>query len=180
MIQACRAKRTDGSPKKEDQVQDAIKVGNILIKDGTLLPTSLHIESEPCVPGWKLVTQLDGYELGRVVEKAGWAFFYNAAEVKAGAFGTNGPKMARRAIARILKNPKLERFNCLEISKGSSLGSVRFPGIWYVTVSAHARHIQQDLFLFRAQDSLGHEPAKNKISGERTELASSETPALSF
>jgi hypothetical protein len=165
---------------KKDRVPNTIKAGDVLIKGGTLLPEPLRIESAPCVPGWELVAEFDGRGLNRQIEKAGWAFFCNAAEVKAGAFGANGPKMVRSAIARILKNPKLERFNSLEITKVSSLGSVRFPGIWYVLVSARARHIQRDLFLFRAQDPLGHEPTKNKIPGESAELASSKTPALSF
>jgi hypothetical protein len=31
------------------------------------------------------------------------------------------------------------------------VGSVRFPGIWFVTVSAYPRHIQESLFLFSAK-----------------------------
>jgi hypothetical protein len=37
---------------------DTIKMGTILIKEGTLLPELLRFESEPCAPGWRLVKNL--------------------------------------------------------------------------------------------------------------------------
>ena len=38
---------------------NTIKPGTILIRDGSLLPESLLIESEPYAPGWRLVKRLD-------------------------------------------------------------------------------------------------------------------------
>jgi hypothetical protein len=60
--------------------------------------------------------------------------------------------MVRRGIDRILGNPKSERFNSLEITRVTSVGSERFPVVHYVTVSAHTRHIQESLILFCAKD----------------------------
>ena len=39
---------------------ETIKAGTILIKEGALLPEALRLESESCVPGWRLIKDLDG------------------------------------------------------------------------------------------------------------------------
>src|ERR1700732_1934133 len=96
---------------------ETIKAGTILIKEGALLPEVLRLESESCVPGWRLIKDLDGYGLDREIQKAGWTFFCQAAEIKEAVFGIDGQKMVRRAIERILKIPKAEKFNSLEITQ---------------------------------------------------------------
>jgi hypothetical protein len=60
--------------------------------------------------------------------------------------------MVRRAIERILGDPRSERFNAMEITRVTSLDSQRFPVVHYVSVSAHSRHIQESLILFSAKD----------------------------
>jgi|HubBroStandDraft_1064217.scaffolds.fasta_scaffold695694_1 hypothetical protein len=50
---------------KEGQVNGTIMVGKILIRDGSRLPEALHLEREPCVAGWRVVTNFNGYELDR-------------------------------------------------------------------------------------------------------------------
>jgi hypothetical protein len=131
---------------------ETIKTGTILIKEDTLQPETLRFESESCVPGWRLVKDLDGYGLDRKIRAAGWTFFRLAGEITATVFGIDEEKMARRAIERILMNPKLEKFNSLEITRVAPVASKRFLGVRYVTVSAHSRHIQESLLLFRAKD----------------------------
>jgi hypothetical protein len=137
-----------------------IKAGAVLIKENTLLPKGLEFTSEVCVPGWKIVTKFDGYGLDREIRKLEWTFFCVAGEVKATVFGIDAPSMMRRAVTRILKNPKLGAFNSLEITQVVSVGSRRFPGIWYMTVHAHLRHIQQSLFL-----SEPDRPRSNAVNG---------------
>jgi len=107
-------------------VPDLTEVGRILIREGTLLPKSLQIESEPYIPGWRSVKSLDGYGLGRKIHDAGWTFFCLAYETKATVFGIDGEKMVRRAIERILANRELEKFNSLEIVRVASLASKRY------------------------------------------------------
>ena len=102
------------------------------------------------MPGWKIVTDSDGYGLDREIEKEGWTFFCIAAEIKSDRLRYRRGKMVRRAVERILKNPKLERFNSLEIA--GVAGSMRFPGIWYVTVSPTRGISRQSVFLFRAKN----------------------------
>src|SRR5437879_7455210 len=83
---------------------DTIKTGTILIKEGTLLPEAVRFESESCAPGWRLVQNLDGYELGRKVQDAGWTFFWLAGEIGATVFGFDELKTLRRAVEQILAN----------------------------------------------------------------------------
>ncbi len=128
---------------------DTIKTGTILIKEGTLLPGALRFESEPCAPGWRLVKNPDGDGLDRKIHEAGWTFFYLAGEIRGTVFGLDGQKTVRRAVERILAKLKSEKFNSLEITR---VASKRFLGVPYASVSAHSRHIQESLFLFRAKD----------------------------
>ncbi len=133
-------------------MRDTIEAGNILIKEGTLLPETVRIDSEPCVPGWRLVKGFDGYGLDREIRKTGWTFFCLAGEIKATVFGIDKQKMVRRAIERILASPKSEKFNSLGITRVTFVGSERFPLVRYVTVFARARQIQESLFLCQAKD----------------------------
>ncbi len=121
-----------------------IKTGTILIEEGTLLPESLRFESEPYAKGWRLVKDLDGYGLDRRIREAGWTFFYMAGEVHATAVGSDLEKTTRRAVQKAIACMKSDRLNCLEIAQ---VAVKRFLGLPYVTVSAHARHIQESMFL---------------------------------
>jgi hypothetical protein len=151
---------------KEDQVEDAIEAGNVLIKEGTLLPEALRIESEICVPGWALVDDFDGYGLDRAIQETGWTFFCLAGEVKAIVFGFNRQKMVRTAIRRILARPKSKDFNSLEITR---VASGRFLGVPYTSVDTRLRHIQESSLLRGTKGRLG----LNKAERERPNQSAS-------
>jgi hypothetical protein len=133
-------------------MQHKIATGAALIRDNASLPGELHFESEPCVPGWTVVTDFDSSELGREIQKTGWSFFCLAGETKATVFGIDDQKMLRRAIEQVLTRGKPCPFNSLEITRVGSLGSERFPLIHYVTISAQWRHIQYGVLPFGAPD----------------------------
>jgi hypothetical protein len=130
-------------------VPNAIEAGRIFVRDGTVLPEIMQLESEPYLPGWRSVKNLDGYELGRKIHEAGWTFFCQAVAIKASTFGIDEQQMVRRAIKRILAKVEPEKFNSLEITR---IANQRFLGVAYVTVSARSRHIQESVFLFQAKD----------------------------
>jgi hypothetical protein len=140
-------------------VQEAIRAGAILIKEGTILPEALQIESEPCVPGWGLVKDFDGCGLDRVIWENGWTFFCLAGEIRSIAFGIDEPRMVRRAIERILANPKSETYNSLEITR---VASKRFLGVPYMSVGAQSRHIQESLFLMHTKGLAKPETGKSE------------------
>jgi len=133
-------------------VPDTIKPGTILIKEGALLPETMRFESESCLPGWRLVKDLDGCGLDRKIREAGWTFFRVAGQLGATVFGLDEQKTARRALEQILANLESAELNCLEIMRVASEPSKRFLGVRYVTVSAQSRHIQASAPLFRARD----------------------------
>jgi hypothetical protein len=128
----------------------------ILIREDTPLPANLPIESEAFLPGWGAVRNLDGYELGRKIEEAGWNFFYLAGEIRAMALGVDGPGTLRRAVKRILAKQEGQRFNSLEVAE---IISKRFLGIPFMSVTAHSRHIQQGIGLNLAKDLVLRIPA---------------------
>src|SRR5882762_7749634 len=130
---------------------DTFKTGAILIKEGTLLPEVLRFESEPCAPGWRLVKNLDGDGLGRKIHEASWTFSWRAGEIGATVFGLDEQKTLRRAVGQILANLESAEFSTLEIMRVTSEASKRFLGVRYVTVSAHARHIQASAIPYRAE-----------------------------
>jgi hypothetical protein len=131
---------------------DTIKPGTILIKEGTLLPETLRFESESCVPGWRLVKELDGCGLDRKIREAGWTFFCLAGQLGATVFGIDEQKTLSRALEQILAKLESAEFNSLEIMRVATGISKRFLGIRYATVSAQSRHIQASAPLFRAKD----------------------------
>lgn len=156
-----------------------ITTGTILVKDDALLPKELQFESEPCVPGWALVKDLDAGALNRAIQKTGWTFFCLAGEIRASVFGIDRQSMVRRAIEQILARAKSEKCNSLEITRVASVGSVRFPLVRYLTVSAQSRHIQESLFLGRPNDLARPDPRKNEVPSGSTSVANDKTPLSS-
>jgi hypothetical protein len=128
---------------------DRIKVGTILIEEGTLLPESLRfVDSEPYAKGWRLVKNLEACGLDGKLREAGWTFFFMAGEVKATALGPGLGMTTRRAVRKVIASMKSDRLNCLEITQ---VVVKRFLGLRHVSVSAHRRQIQESMFLFRAE-----------------------------
>jgi len=116
--------------------------GTVFIRENTLLPTGLAVETELFLPGWRVVKNLDGYGLGRKIEEEKWNFFYLAGDLRAVALGRKGPGTLRKVVRRLLGKQAGERFNSLEITK---IVSKRFLGIPFTSVMAHFRHIQEEI-----------------------------------
>ena len=123
--------------------------GTILIRESTILPAGLAVESELFLPGWRAVLNLDPYGLGRKIEQAKWYFFYLAGEIRTTVLGRDRSTTLRRAVKRVLAKQSVQ-FNCLEITK---VVSKRFLGIPFMSVAAHTRHIQQDICLVAGKRS---------------------------
>lgn len=131
-------------------MQEIIKLGSILLKEGTPFPKGFQLDSASYSPGWISVKGLDGYALDRKTRDAGWTFFYLAGENRATVFGHEGQVTVRRAIKRILAGLKSERFNSLEVTR---VVFKHFLGVPYATVSFHKRNIQEGMFLLAGDDS---------------------------
>ncbi len=117
---------------------DDSRARTILIREDTPLAANLPIETEPFLPGWRLVKDLDRSTLARNIEGANWNFFYLAGEIRAIALGRKGIGTLRRAVKCVLAKQEGQKFNCVEITK---VVSKRFLGLPFVSVTAHFRHI---------------------------------------
>ena len=123
----------------------------ILIRNGTLLPPGLSVETELFLPGWSVVVNRDRYALSRQIEQANWNFFFLAGEIRSTVLGRDNLRAVRRAVKRVLARRERQLPNCLEITK---VVSRRFLGIPFISVTAHDRHIQESRFLLPPKDSL--------------------------
>ena len=121
--------------------------GTILVRENTLLPAGLAIESEAFLPGWRVIKNLDGSALARSIEGANWNFFYLAGETRATVLGRDRLGTLRRAVKRVLAKQE-KQFNSLEMR----VLSKRFIGIPYMSVAANSRHIKQGSCLVPAKD----------------------------
>jgi hypothetical protein len=130
--------------------------GSLFIREDTILPGGLIIETEAFLPGWRAVKDCDGYRLGRKIEQAKWNFFFLAGDVKAIVFGRQGPSFLRRALRSLLAKSAARKFNSLEIRETRSRW---FLGVPFVIVTANFRHVQQGLALDRANDFTRKTPA---------------------
>ena len=136
---------------EEAQMSANNSYGTILLRDNTLLPPGLAVESESFLPGWRVAKNLDGYGLARRIEEAKWNYFYLAGVTRTMVLGHEGPKAMRKAVRRAL--PRLDRlkFNSLEIT---NVVSKRFLGSPFTSVAIHSRHIQEAISLAPTKESV--------------------------
>ncbi len=119
---------------------DRIRVGTMLIEDGTHMPESLVVDIEHYSAGWSSIMGSTSVQLGKEIENAGWTFFYMAGEIRGSGFGFSDQSRTARAVARVIRAVKRENCNCLEITQ---MRRRSFLGLSYTSLVAHARHIQK-------------------------------------
>ena len=134
---------------------DLITAGNILVQDGTNLPRSLLVETDSDSNGWAAVKD-NPSTFEKTVEEAGWTLFFMAGEIKTTVFGFDKQKALRAALKRLITDVKSRDCNSIEITRVVDKSFLRIP---YLSVSAHARHLQKGR-LFSGSNptlpSLGH------------------------
>jgi hypothetical protein len=121
-------------------LEGSVKNGTLIIVEGTPLPGSGKILSEPFSKGWRIVTNLSGRGLDRHFSQIGWTVFQKAAPVQASilCLGKNQPFL--KAFRKILRNIDARKFNCLEVT---SIVKKTVMGVTYIRMSARARNIQK-------------------------------------
>lgn len=117
-----------------------IEVGSLMLRTGVLQPDALRISTTSYSKQWDVVVGQDGFALERAVRAAGWHFMFVAGVVRAMAFGRSEGKNARLAVDRVLAKIRMQDFNAAEVAE---ISTKHFLGIPYLSVSAHARHLQQ-------------------------------------
>lgn len=125
---------------KEKAMNDGIRVGTMLMQDGTEMPPTLVLTTNRCLANWSYIIGVNSAQLAAEIEKAGWTFFYMAGEIRTSSFGFNDQSGAARALAGLINAVKLQSCNCLEITEVQQRS---FLGAPYTSLVAHARHIQK-------------------------------------
>ncbi len=128
-----------------------IRVGTMLIADGTRTPKLVIVGTQPYSAGWSSITESNSAQLDRELGNAGWTFFYMANEIRTRAFGSNDQSRMDRAIAHVIDAVRHESCNCLEITQ--IIRGRSFLGLPYTSVVAHARHIQKSRSFYNLSNS---------------------------
>src|SRR4051794_9927601 len=120
---------------------ERILMGSILLADGSAMPASVSVATDAYSPGWKTLRNVNRQTFEAAIRSAGWTFFFVAGAVHRTAYGFDREASTLRAVKHLLLGMDENHLNCLEID-----GVVRssFLGLPRVTVTAHARHIQQN------------------------------------
>ena len=118
---------------------DKIRAGTMLLEEGTPLPESLVLGTEPYATGWSCI-QSSSAQLSQELESVGWTFFCRAGPIRTTGFGFNEQSRTGRAVAHGIKAVKREHGNCLEITH---MRQRSFLGWRYTSLVAHARQIER-------------------------------------
>ena len=161
-------------------MRQAIRLGTILIADGTRTPKSVLLGTERYSPGWSIITGSTSAQLDRELEKAGWTFFYMAGEIRASGCGLDIQSRTGRAVHRLIDAVKHESCNCLEITE---VKQSSFLGLPYTTLVAHARHIQKSHSFYNSSNLSceGSVPAARSptpLSGKAVDVCEDEGGSL--
>jgi hypothetical protein len=113
--------------------------GSIHIEKSAQLPVFLDLRSDSLLSGWAVIRN-GRASLDEGIRKAGLQFFFMAGNIGTSAFGFDQTKTLRAALNKLVTSVTSRNCNSFEIN---SVTSKVFLGITRVTVSAHARHLQQ-------------------------------------
>ena|SRR5579862_5657777 len=118
----------------------AFAAGDILIERSAHLPVAL-LRSESGPDGWAAVKD-PRPTFEKQIAAEGWTLFFMAGEMKTTVFGSDRQKTLRTAMQRLIANVKSQNYNSIEITQVTNKSFLKMP---YVSVSAHARHVQKGL-----------------------------------
>ena len=116
-----------------------IQAGTMMVEQSAILQ-SLGIESGSYDKRWRSLGSLDSSAFETKLQAAGWNFFFMAEQLRAVVPAWGGQSTIGRGVKRLLAQTRLQHFNCMEVSH---VLKRRFLGIPYVSIAAHARHIQK-------------------------------------
>lgn len=118
---------------------DPIIAGSILMDKGIHLPNPLLFQKESGSSGWVAVKD-PSPAFEKTIRESGWTFFFMAGEIKATVFGFDKQRALRTALQRLLTEVQSQHCNSIEIARVTGKSFLNVP---YVTVFAHARHLQK-------------------------------------
>lgn len=116
-----------------------MKIGEMYLRDGIVLPKSVSLETTSYAQGWRTVDGHDNFTLDRKLRTVGWGLLFLAGEIKSIKVGPHGDGSMRRTVKSVLSKVRAQDFNCASLS---SVSDRRFLGIPYTVVSGYAYNLQ--------------------------------------
>jgi hypothetical protein len=120
-------------------MSNKIQAGTMLVQQSALLH-SLGTQGEIYSDQWYSLGANESAGLDRKLRAAGWNFFFMADELRTIVPPWGGEKTLRAGVKRLLARTRAQQFNCMQLS---NVLRERFLGIPFLSVVAHARHVQQ-------------------------------------
>jgi hypothetical protein len=120
-------------------MENTIQAGTMLVQQSALLQ-SLGAKGEIYSDQWCSLGTHESAELDGKLRAAGWNLFFLADELRTMVPAWGGQKALRAGVKRLLARAKAQQFNCMQLS---NILREHFLGIPFVSVVAHARHLQQ-------------------------------------
>jgi hypothetical protein len=122
----------------------SFETGSILLASGSPMPPSLVLQADSFLNGWGVVEN-SGARVEQQMLDAGWTFFFMAGELRATAFGFDDTRTLSRALSRLAALVRTLGCNSFEVAQISQRS---FFGGSQVSVSGHARHLQEGHLMF--------------------------------
>ncbi|MEP7355192.1 MAG: hypothetical protein ABI824_18330 [Acidobacteriota bacterium] len=123
---------------------ESLPSGTFLFARSARLPPTWELEDASVGRGWsRLTSKLDSLMIEKLLAPTEWKYFFMADGLTATCFGFNRKKMLDCALERLTTAVRRRACNSLEIHDVSMQSYFGFP---YVSISAHARHIQTGSF----------------------------------
>lgn len=119
--------------------QNSMEPGSIHVERSARLPAFLQFGGDPLLNGWSVLRNVRS-TLEAETAKAGWTSFFMAGKIEKTSFGFNRRKTLAAAVKRLARQVKSENCNCFELLR---VTRKHFLGVFRVTVSAHARRLQE-------------------------------------
>lgn len=120
----------------------------LFLRRGCILPDEVNLRQEPFSEGWAEATETLATDLDARIRSAGWYFVWTEDSHSSQGLGRTPESAIHRALARALKEVK-GRFNAAELG---SIRITRNPGFRIARVTLHARQIQRQTSLDRAEE----------------------------
>lgn len=118
---------------------NSIQAGTMMVQPSANLQ-SFGIRSDFYARTWQLLGVVESAGLDQKIRAAGWKLFFMAGELRTVAPVWGGDKSLRRGVERLLARTRAQHFNCMELTY---IAKKHLFGIPYLSIAAHARHIQQ-------------------------------------
>jgi hypothetical protein len=125
------------------KMYDDLASGTVLVKSGTMLPTSVESECFS-LRGWGALRVLDSTELEGQIRGHGWHFFFIVPAIAVRSVGLSRSTAIAKAIGRAARKVDEQGLNAVEVI---SLDATRVLEVYAARLHVQPRHIRKDPYI---------------------------------